>query len=323
MSDPKFPPESKIGYSARKEQLLTCKFLAIRKAVTEQYKNADETALLSYHETLNDRDMVRNKVLEYELAKDYIFDDRTNAQVITHPAAQIGVPVSNNGTPPGPVMQAPVPIQQFQPQPIASPAQAIAAAQQVTIPPQQEAPVAPPTSGLKRPAPKGLQSAVAPPPLAIPTQPVQMAPVPVQAGPVAIPAPPPGATVLMAPVAPVAPVPQATTQGQVTAVQADVGSLVSKVDSIGKGLSMVSEELDKQGKDFKTLVGNLSGQSSETNKALSAMATQLMELKKSVEILTAAVHHIYLSTGNLGQAAGQEGTTLPGFKTFISKYLPQ
>ena len=316
MSDPKFPPEAPIGYSARKEQLLTCKFLAIRKAVTEgaKYKNADGTALLSYHETLNDRDMVRTKVLDYELAQGWITDDRTDAQVITHPAVQTGAPVPTNGTPPGPVMQAPVPLQQFQPQPVASPAQAIAAAQQVTIPPPQEAPVAPPTTGLKRPAPKGLQSAVAPPPLAMAAPVAPIAPVPIQAGPMAPPAPPPGATVLTAPVAPSQPMVQQA------AIPADLGA---KVDSIGKGLSMVSEELDKQGKDFKTLVGNLSGQTAETNKVLAAMAAQLTELKKSVEILTTAVHHIYLSTGSLGQSAGQEGTTLPGFKAYISKYLPQ
>jgi uncharacterized protein (DUF3084 family) len=98
---------------------------------------------------------------------------------------------------------------------------------------------------------------------------------------------------------------------------------VSKIDSIGKGLSMVSEELERQGKDFRTMVGNLSAQTSETNKSLMSLATQFVDLKKSVEMLMAAVHHIYLSTGTLGQSAGQEGTTLPGFKTYISKYLPQ
>jgi hypothetical protein len=313
MSDPKFPPESPIPYSVRKEQLLTCKFLSIRKAVTEQYKNPDGTALMSYHETLSDRDMVRNKVLEYELAQGWITDDRSNAQVIAHPASpQIGATVPTNGTHPGPAVQAPISMQQFQPQPVASPAQAIAAAQ-TPIPPPQEPPAAPPTTGLKRPAPKGLQSAVAPPPLAAPMS--QAAPaVPVQPAqvPVAPPAPPPGAVVLSAPVAP--------QPAQQAAIPND---LVSKIDSIGKGLSMVSEELDRQGKDFKTMVGNLSTQTSETNKSLMSLATQFVDLKKSVEILTAAVHHIYLSTGTLGQSAGQEGTTLPGFKTYISKYLPQ
>jgi hypothetical protein len=118
-------------------------------------------------------------------------------------------------------------------------------------------------------------------------------------------------------------VPATAPVAQTVATQVDLGPVVTRIDQIGKGLAMVSEELDKQKSDFKTFVGNLSGQTSETNKALAAIAEQLGELKKNQNFILAAVHHIYLSTGQLGQAAGQEGQNLVGFKTFLSKYLPQ
>lgn len=325
MSEVTFPPANVVPYSARREQLLACRFIKVRQAATDIYKNPDKTSLMDYNSTLHNRDGVYSKVLDFELAQGWLTDDRSNAQVITHPAVQNGDAVSANGSngSSNGAMQAPVPIQQFQPQPIASPAQAVAVAQVVAIPPPQDAAPAAPTSGFKRPAPKILNTAVAPPPLAM------AAPVP-QAAPVApvvmeAPKPPPGAVVLQAPVAPVAPVvaPATAPVAQTVATQVDLGPVITRIDQIGKGLGMVSEELDKQKSDFKTFVGNLSGQTSETNKALAAIAGQLSELKKTQDLLMTAVHHIYLSTGQLGQAAGQEGTALPGFKTFLSKYLPQ
>lgn len=321
-----FPPETQIPYSARKEQLLTVMFLGVRRALTDQYRNPDGTPLASYHETLGDREALRSKVLDYELSQGWLTDDRAIAQVITHPAVQNGATVSaTNGTPPN-APQAPVQVQQpqigfAQPQPVASPVQAIAAAQQqMAAPPQQAAPpVAPPTTGFKRPAPK-LATAVAPPPppapVAVPQPPpgaqVLSAPIPVQ------PAQPPPAPMALAAPIPMAPIPApaAAPAPQVSVATVDLAPVIVRVDEVGKGLTAIADELEKQKTDFKTVVGNLSGQTNETNKVLA-------ELKKNQDIMMTAVHWMFLSSPACTAELRAKIGNIIEFKTELSKYLPQ
>lgn len=295
--DPKFPPESKISYSQRKEQLSTCKFLSIRKGACDVYKKADQSPFLQYHETLGSREEVRQKVLEFELSQGWLEDDRGSAQVIQHPA-----------TAPQEVVAAPI---EAPAAPITTPVVEVEK-EQMNTPPMQDAPTAPPsTTGFKRPAPKSLTSAVAPPPPAAVLPQAPIAP----AVPTFVPQTAPQGMVqapVVAPImaAPVVSAPPAVTSG----VSFDAAPLIAKIDSIGGGLSTVSADVEGLKNDFKTFVGNMSAQVNETNKLLQQNAATLNGL-------LVAIHHLYINNPGLAKAAA-EATDIIKFRTYLNQYLP-
>ncbi len=332
LSGMSFPPLPGTKYSDRKNFFQTCTFLKIRKASTENpnYVNPDGTSLLTYSETLSiDRDIARAKMLDHELAKGWLVDDR--GAVPVQQGIQPAVPT--NGAPmtagfvqppaPQPVAQVQAP--QFVPQQVATAAQAVAVAQQVvpSAPPQMAAPTEMPMTKARRAAPK-FGSAVAPPP---------PGPAPVGNGaPVAfqVPAPPPGAAVMQQPVfqqpvafqpAPVAPAPVQVVQQPVQAAPntalgplLDLGPVVARVDELGRGLSVISKDLDTQKNDFKTMVGNLSAQINETNKALAS-------LQKTAEYLMVAAHHMYITNKPTADASAGKAADIRQFKEFLTTYL--
>lgn len=298
---PKFPPETKMLYSQRKEQFSTCRFLDIRKGACDVYKKADQSPFMQYHETLGSREETKNKVLEFELSQGWLEDDRGSAQVIPLPA-----------TAPQEVVAAPV---EAPAAPITTPVVEVAKEQMLTPPPMQDAPTTPPsTTGFKRPAPKALTSAVAPPP-----------PAAVQAAPVAppfVPQVPPQSTQVAAPAAPIA-APQlmsapiaapVVTAPAVAGVSFDAGPLIAKIDSIGGGLSTVSADVETLKNDFKTFVGNLSAQVLETNKSLNQMTA-------TVNGMLVAIHHLYLNNPGLAKAAA-DATDIMKFRAYLNQYLP-
>lgn len=344
LSGETFPPLAGTLASVRKNYLTTCVFLKLRKASTENpnYVNPDGTSLMTYSETLNlDREEARKRVLEYEIGKGWVVDDRGTA-VPNSPVAQ---PVAPNGAPmTAGFVQAPVPqpapvqqvIQAPMPQQIATPAQAVAVAQMTpTAPPQMAAPTEMPTTKARRAAPKlGASVAPFPPP---PTN--GAAPAAFQA-----PQPPPGAAVVQAPVAFIVPQPVAATVPQpmatttftqapqqapqapvsVPSVQevpktalgplVDLGPITARLDELGRGLTSVSSQLDTQGSDFKTMVSNLSASLNETNKTLA-------NLQKTTEFLMVAMHHLYLTNETTAKMSAGKAADIRAFKTFLTTYL--
>lgn len=323
LSGASFPPLAGTPFSERKNFLSTCTFLKIRKASTENpnYTNPDGTSLLTYSETLSmDREEARKKVIEHELAKGWLADDRAS-----NPQAAQGIqPVVPTNGAPMTVGFSPPPVQQIvQPQQIATPAQAVAVAQQIpSAPPQMVAqPTEMPITKARRAAPK-YGAAVAPPPPA----PTNGAPVQFQT-----PAPPPGASVVVAapfglqqvpqaaPAAPVmaapAPAPVQAQAAQVGAVL-DLGPVVARVDEIGRGMSIISKELDTQKSDIRTMVSNLSAQINETNKALAT-------LQRTAEYLMVAAHHMYLTNPATMKATDGKAPDIDKFKGFLTTYLSQ
>lgn len=185
--------EAMKSYSARRAELDGMRFIEVRNLAHLSYKKDDGTELMSYTQTLEDRDKVKQTILEYELAKGMITPDGTMGQAAApQPAVPQGAPQMTmpfqpqfappqNGQPNG-VPQQMAPPQYQQPQqmapppmatlaPVATPMQAAQAGQQVQ---QQMAPAGEPpaaATGRKR---RTAGTAVAPPP----APPPQMAPPP-------------------------------------------------------------------------------------------------------------------------------------------------
>lgn len=192
--------------SQRRQYFEDCRFLEVRHLAYIHYKKPDQTPILKYEDTLDNREMVKSLVLNYEIAAGWLIPDGTEGQVQVPAQPQLQQPLAApqgapqmqpfqpppNGTP-VPMQQAPVPQPQMQMQPppmFAQPQpqmqapipqqapqqyaqQPVPQQQAAPQPQQQEAPAAAPT-GRRR---KGQGTAVAPPPAAPPPQPQGSVPV--------------------------------------------------------------------------------------------------------------------------------------------------
>lgn len=336
MSEVSFPPTTVVPASARIQELLTCMFVGLRKAATEKYKTQDGLPLLQYHQTLSDRDMVRNTILEYEITHGMVLDDRP----------QNGAAAMSNGNgasvPPGTQLQQSVMTLQTNPQPqmgpvSASPAQAAQVALQHPVPATpgpQEMPTGLPTGKVRRAAPK-LSSGVAPPPVPVTTysspppppdgamvlKPVEPAPV-MQAAPVALAAPislsvPQGVVPvsLTAPAAPNFGPPPVQQQQAAPQQSADLDKLLSKMEELIKSFQSAKQVQDSEKNDFKTVISNLSGQMNETNKKLG-------ELKSEQDLIMVALHWLFLCSPAAKSAEGKANDII-SFKKYVAQYLPQ
>jgi hypothetical protein len=314
MSSPDFPPTTQLAYSVRKGQLEVSQFLAIRKAVSEneKYRNPDGTQLMSYVETLHDRENTRNKVLEFELAQGWLIDDRgaTPAPVATTPVVQEAVP------------QVVVPV------PVASPIQAIAVAQP-TEPqvPSMDNSTSLPTTKLRRAKPN-LGTTLAPP---------LLAPLPATQSAVPFPQPPPGATVMgwngssavpsTTNVTVPAPPPMTMVSAGPTGNQTienvvDLKPIIDKIDKLGKGLEQISGDQEAQ----KTTNGNVVNNLNEMGKALTALSKAVGELNQNMKMVMTAVHHMYITSPGTAKILADSNINLPtsnDFQTYLQKYLPQ
>lgn len=143
----------------RRVQLEETRFLDIRNLAYLTYKKPDGSPLLTYEETLNNRDVVKLTILQYEIAQGWLIPDGTEQQT---QVAVVPPAVQNSGAPqmtsPFPPPQPGIPQQQFAPPGVQAPPQMIqqppaafapqpqAAPQQQTMPfpqpgvPQQFAP---------------------------------------------------------------------------------------------------------------------------------------------------------------------------------------
>jgi len=143
-------PRPGTSLSQRKLELNETRFVAVRNLAHIHYKKPDGTQLMNYSETLGDREVVKQKILEYELAYNLIVNDGSgftsqpqqapstpmngaqNGHAMQPPQMQI--PFNPGAAAPAPQMQqAP-----FTPGPMGPPAQQQFAPAQQQMAPQQQ-----------------------------------------------------------------------------------------------------------------------------------------------------------------------------------------
>jgi hypothetical protein len=318
-------PRQGMTASQRKAELDSARFVAVRNLAYMIYKKHDGSPLMSYQETLEDREKVKHVILQYEIAASLVANDLGGTPVAgpTNGASAPMVPASL----PAP-QQAMAPTQMAPTAPYATPAvappptpqMAPASPQQAAMaasgaPPQQVEPVAAVPAGRKRRsnaggAPTGV--AVAPPPggptIMPPTQvpalgftpgaptvvPTMPTPGPIMPGP-ATSGPPTGF--------------QQTYAGPVGSVQqSDLGPVLQRLEAIGaelgRGLSAVSKDVD----EVRQRVANIEGVVSKD------LAVNLQAL--------ASLQHIYGSFPNLLEFLKQNkvGATLNDFQKFLAQF---
>ena len=105
------------GMSARqrKADLDVARFVVVRYLAYLRYKKPNGEALMDYQSTLDDRELTKNAIVEYEITHGLLKDDRdATSQIVTReppPFTQIPpIAISNGAT-----MSQPVPAPQFQP----------------------------------------------------------------------------------------------------------------------------------------------------------------------------------------------------------------
>lgn len=314
-----FPPATKMPYSARMLELTTCMFFAVRKAASETYKHPDGTTLLTYADTLLDRENVRKRVLEFELANGWLIDDRsTMAAQTAQPAAQ-QVPPQQAPAPVAPSIgfmpvQPPQAVQPMQPVQMMVPTMPIEA-------PVQQPPPAPvdenggmvmPTSKIRRSGALGGSPAIPPaPPMATVLQAPPAPPMAVPVPQVQLPIQVPPSGLAMAPPAPAIPQIPTVNVPQV-AGGVDLSGVLAKLDEISKSTNG----------DFKQLVTNLSAQANETNKLLREINEGVKSLRELQSVSFVALHHLYL-VSPMGAQTGESGKNLATFKDYLSQYVPR
>lgn len=330
MAEATFPPPTKVPYSIRVQEIEATRFLGIRKVASEgPYKNEDGSFLMSYGDTLRDREAVKKAVIDYEIAHGYVIDDRGMpgaTPIINMPAPVPQEPVVGfqNTTPIPSVPQAvqmpmQMPSQPPQPPPQAAPQQSFPQMQ----PPPEGGGMELPTGKARRARPGALPSSVAPPPpppdaIVIPTL---QNPNPQFVTGLSL-APPQGVTSQVAPPPP-PPLPVAPTQFFQSPVQGP--DLTGPLNEIKGILSKLAEKGTDA--DFKQVVSNLSAQINETNKQLAENNGRLFEMgeymkamKKRQDASLVALSHIY----RLSKIAPPEVTdTFEAFLKYLEPWVPK
>lgn len=293
-------PRPGMTASQRKQELDNARFVAVRNMAYMRYKDANGNALLTYDQTLKDRELVKNTIIQHEVSLGILTDDRANPQPVmtqqampAQAAAQPAAPQYPTNPQPQQVPQMMTPAYSVPPPP-AGPATAQQAVQAAAQPGQQEA--AAPTgrrrrsAGTAAPGPQPGQPAMAPQ--------GQMQPVAPQMGAQAgFPAPP-------APPAPQYQQPSmaqpAPAFQQVGAAQADLTPVLAAVAELGRGLTIISKDLETLGKKVDGLV---------------ALASE------GGQVNLAALFHIYGQHQSLYQLLQSEKVaSLADFRNFIKKY---
>ena len=295
--------------SQRREELNAARFVAVRNLAHLIYKKPDGSSLMTYQETLDDREKVKLAIIQHEINLGLLTNDLGSAPApVAAPVAPTAVAAVAAPTP----MQVPMtqpqmvpvaPVAPMAPQmvpvapaPVAPVAAPQAVAQVAPAPagaPVEQAAPAPVTGRARRGrTPAGAGVAVAPPPAAAPMVPLAAAPAPQMAppAPVAPQTAPPAPTFAPAFAAPAAPAQavQQTFAAPVGTVQnVDLGPVIERLDKIGEGLSVVVKENE--------------------------------ELKKANALMLVALHHLY-STNDRLQASVQ-GMNIDQFKDVLKKYV--
>jgi len=338
-------PKPGMLASQRKAELDAARFVAVRNLAYMIYKKPDGAALMTYQETLDNREMVKNAIISSEISEGLLQNDlgmtaappSQSPQMIPQNGAQMAQQPPQMSFPTQPAPQQPMSPAQFAQMPMGQPQQpmyapqqpmyapqpqqqAYAAPQQQMMPMQQQmpmaAPAAPPmeaapVTGKKRKAAAG--NAVAPPPTGAAVAPPgfvpQQAQVPV--------------TQFVSPqfVQPQQqqqfPVqfqqPQQQMQQQAApppqAGGVDLGALFQKIDMLGKGIEVSANNGD------------------QALKIVSKLQAEVDEVKLLGNQLLVCLHHLYLG---IQTASGQpllsnmtegKANTLADFRTYLQKYI--
>ncbi len=320
--------------SQRRAQLEETRFIDIRNLAFLKYKKSDGNPLLTYEETLSDRDAVKLAVLQYEIANGWLIPDGTEGQ--THVQA---VPQSTNTgvpqmtTPFAPQMPAQQPTAFAAPQgmqaPVAQPqafgappqqqqmqfAPQAAAPQQAQqapqAPAQQEAPAAAPT-GRGRRSKAATGAAVAAPPAAPPPDAVAVQTF-AQPGPQFA----PQAAPQQAPQAFGAP-PQFAPQGQAFTPVPNAPTGAPPMFA-PQAQAPVAAPPAPAGVDLTPLIQRLD----ELGKLTSALSAELAASVAREELLFVAVAHLYFTNTSLAPMMQQANVnqTPAALREYLKKFL--
>jgi len=284
-------PTPGMTASQRKQQLDNARFVAVRNLAYMVYKGPNDQPLMTYQQTLEDRELVKTTIIAHEVARGLLVDDRGAAPA---PAQQMGAPTPQMGpsngvpqatpqqfaAPAGPQM-APYAAPQMSP---AAPASAQQAAQ-MGAPQQQEAPAGTSTGRKRRSAAGGAPAPAAQAPAAEQQMALPAAPAATQAPLMSA----PGAyTPPAAPLPPAPPLaPQYAPTGAPPAAGVDpvaLQRLEGLLLELGRGLTVISADLEKL-----------------------TQRVQGMERQDIITAgrLTAALHHMYGAVPSLAQVLGE------------------
>lgn len=331
----------KLTTSQRRSQLDETRFVDVRHLAYLNYKKPDETPLMEYHDTLDNRDLVKAAVLNHEVTLGWVLRDGTEGQspqaAQPQTLAQPGVQMSNipfspppNGAPQQQMMQAPQQ-QQFAPPPGGGVPFGAPPPQQQFAPPQQQQmqmPMPPAQPQMQMQAPQqqapAQQSGPAPqdPPAAPPTGRRRKG---------AAVAPPPGAPVpqqqMQAPAQQQAPQMQfAPPQGQqapqgAPAPQFAAAPTLPQFTPPGNGLPSQGAPAPQApaSVDLTPLIGRIDALAGLVTNLTKETTEQKMLLLKSMAVL----HHMYLVNPAFQPQAGAQPLprTLPEFSTFLAQFV--
>lgn len=323
-----FPPKQPVPFSVRVQQIDEYKNPEIRKVLHTIYKNADGSPVMDYYKALSTPPSgVRAALLEHEISKGYVVDDRNASSTPT-----VIVPMPKQEVVPEMVKQPLLRVPDNAP--VAPPGNGATgpteAAPVMQPPPVQEMP----TGRGRRGRASALGAAVAPPP----PPPNGMVLPPNGSNPIIpLPQDPPPAAVMAAPQVPMTPMapPQVSVfpQGAMSPAPIPVpmpqmaspaipGDLLTKLDAFGAGMGQLLQKANAQDSDMKQIVSNLSAQISETNKVLAKVAQSLEEITRLQNVTFVALHHLYLSSP-YAQSAGEQGKNAKLFAQYLEQFVPK
>jgi hypothetical protein len=307
--------------SQRKDELDKARFVAVRNLAYMIYKKPDSTPLMTYQETLEDRDRVKSVILMHEVACGYLTNDLGSvpagapAQQMAPmaQAPQMAAPPQVAYPPPtfppqgAPMAQAPQMAPYAVPATMAPQQMAPATAMQAAAAPSQQAePSSPAPTGRKRrgaaggaaATPQG--AAVANPvgaPTMMPQAPQQMAPAPNFM--------PQQAQLPLAP-AQQAAAPQMGSHVPMTAA-ADLGPVMARLEAIGadlgRGLATISTDVEK------------------INQRIAALEQVVGKINLNALHTLVAMHHVYGAQANLTTALTNARVgTLEDFRRYLVQF---
>lgn len=351
-------PKPGMLASQRKAELDAARFVAVRNLAYMIYQKPDGTPLMTYQETLDNRELVKNAVIAHEISMGHLQND-LGTSLAAPPQQPQMIPQNGAQMSAQPPMQQPMP---FQPQPAAAPMSPAQFAQAPMMPsapqmvPQpQFAPQPPQAQPQQQFAPQQQQFA---PQAQFPQQPQfpqqqqfpQMQPTPM-AAPAAPPmeaapvtgkkrraasgnsvAPPPQASMAVPPGMAQAPVP-----AQPAAVP--VMQFSPQPPAPAQPQFVPQAPMPQPGPmaapgqqvDVNAIIGKIdslgkgleiaASNSHNAVESVAKMKADLTELKQIVTQTLVCLHHMYLTHPSLSGATEGKAGTLQDFQKFLQKYI--
>ena len=353
-------PKPGMLASQRKAELDAARFVAVRNLAYMIYQKPDGTPLMTYQETLDNRELVKNAVIAHEISMGHLQND-LGTSLAAPPQQPQMIPQNGAQMSAQPPMQQPM---QFQPQQAAAPMSPAQFAQAPMMPaapqmaPQQFAPQPPPAQPTQQfaPQPQFAPQAQFPqqqmmPPQMMPQQQQfpQMQPTPM-AAPAAPPmeaapvtgkkrraaagnsvAPPPQASMAVPPGMTPAPVP--AQPAAVPVMQFTPAAPAPAQPQFVPQSPMQSMQAAPQGQavDLSAIIGKIdslgkgleiaAGNSHNAVESVNRMKAELGDLRQLVTQTLVCLHHMYLSHPSLSGATEGKAGTLQDFQKFLQKYI--